>query len=473
MKKNDGANDNKRGRRLTRRAVMKASLALGAMASTGSLAAYAASPGSVPQNSPEKGKPVRMITWHDGFFFKDESLVFEILRVMAKALEHGSDIGESLSTAFRIKQKEGDQQALLQSWYEEWRKLGERIEKVGNECLAKGHKISARDAYLRASEYYRSADFYLHGNPKNPAILELWGRMESCFKMARKLSIPTFEAIQIPYEGTMLPGYFCPAGKKGKRAPTIIIHQGFDGTIQELYLGYGKDAVRRGYNCLMFEGPGHGSVIRKQGLPFRHDWEKVVTPVVDYALKRRDVDSKRIALIGVSMGGYLAPRAAAYEHRLAALVANEGILDNWSTAYDRLGMKREELMKLIQDKPEEFNTMCWEAAKASVTVYWGMTNGMWTFAAKSPAEFNLKQAKMTNADCAHLISCPTLVIDSDAEQFFGGQPKKLYDALKCPKTYTLFKTGEGSELHCQEGGRLLGNQVIFDWLDETLVGVKR
>jgi hypothetical protein len=60
---------------------------------------------------------------------------------------------------------------------------------------------------------------------------------------------------------------------------------------------------------------------------------------------------------------------------------------------------------------------------------------MWTFAAKSPAEFNLKQAKMTLADCAHLISCPTLVIDSDAEQFFGGQPKKLYDALKCPKTY--------------------------------------
>ena len=471
MKKNDGGSDHETGRRLTRRAVLKASVALGAVASTGTLAAHAASPGSVPQNKPKtekKGKPARPARWHDGFLFKDESLVFEMLRVMAKALEHGSDIGESLATASRIKQKEGDQQALLRAWYEEWRKLGERIEKIGDGCLAKGHKISARDAYLRAAEYYRSADFYLHDNPGNPAILQLWDRMDACFENARKLAIPSFESIQIPYEGTKLPGYFFPAGRKGKQAPTIIIHQGFDGTIQELCLGYGKDAVRRGYNCLVFEGPGHGSVIRKQGLPFRHDWEKVVTPVVDYALQRKDVDSKRIALIGISMGGYLAPRAAAYEHRLAALVANEGILDNWATAYDRLGMKREDLMKFIQDKPEEFNAMCWEAAKTSITVYWAVTNGMWTFAAKSPAEFNLKQAKMTNADCAHLISCPTLVIDSDAEQFFGGQPKKLYDALKCPKTYTVFKTGEGSELHCQEAGRLLGNQVIFDWLDETL-----
>src|SRR5664280_1567371 len=154
MKKNDGANDNERGRRLTRRAVLKATLALS---------------------------------------------------VMAKAFEHGSDIGESLSTAFLIKQKEGDQQALLQAWYEEWRKLGERIEKIGDECLAKGHKISARDAYLRASEYYRSADFYLHGNPKNPAIFQLWDIMDSCFENARKLSIPSFESIQISYEGTKLP----------------------------------------------------------------------------------------------------------------------------------------------------------------------------------------------------------------------------------------------------------------------------
>lgn len=409
-----------------------------------------------------------MVNWHDGFIFQDESLVFELIRVMAKAVEHGADIGESLATAHRIKQKEGDQKALLQAWYEEWRALGERIEKAGDVCLAKGHKVSARDAYFRASEYYRSADFYLHDNPQNPAILELWDKMASCFEKARMLATPSFEVVQIPYEGTMLPAYFCPAVNGGTPAPTILIHQGFDGTIQETYFLYGKDAVRRGYNCLIFEGPGQGSVIRKQGLPFRYDWEKAVTPVVDYVLTRSDVNPKRIALIGLSMGGYLAPRAAAYEHRLAALVANSGILDNWAQAYERIGMKREELIKFIQDKPDEFNAMCYEFTKSSITVHWGITHGMFTFAVKSPAELSLKQSKMTLADCAHLISCPTLVIDSDAEQFFGGQPRKLYDALTCPKTYMVFKSGEGSELHCQSGGQLLGNQQIFDWLDETI-----
>lgn len=414
----------------------------------------------------------RKANWHDKFIFEDESLVFELIRVMSKATEHGSDIGESLAAAFLIKQKEGDQQALLNAWYEVWREQGDRIEKIADECMANGHKVSARDAYFRASEYYRSADFYLHDNPANPAILQLWDKMFSCFEKARKLSIPSFELIQIPYEGTMLPGYFCQAGSGSKRAPTILIHQGFDGTIQELYLGYGKDAVRRGYNCLLFEGPGQGSVIRKQGLPFRYDWEKVVTPVVDYAIRRSDVDSKRIALIGLSMGGYLAPRAAAYEHRLAALVANEGILDNYATSYQRLGMKREELIKLVEEKPEEINAASYKAAKENITSFWGLTNGMWTFAAKSPAEFSRKQSKMTLADCAHLISCPTLVIDSDAEQFFGGQPKKLYDALQCPKTYLVFKTGEGSELHCQAGGQLLANQRIFDWIDKTFEVIK-
>ncbi|MDD4604107.1 MAG: alpha/beta hydrolase [Bacteroidales bacterium] len=423
------------------------------------------------KNNAGTSGPDRRANWHDGFIFEDESLIFELIRVLSKATEHGSDIGESLAAAFLIKQKEGDQQALLNAWYEVWRKQGERIEKIADECMANGHTISARDAYFRASEYYRSADFYLHDNPANPAILQLWDKMFFCFEKARKLSIPSFELIQIPYEGTMLPGYFCPAASGSKRAPTILIHQGFDGTIQELYLGYGKDAVRRGYNCLLFEGPGQGSVIRKQGLPFRYDWEKVVTPVVDYAINRGVVDAKRIALIGLSMGGYLAPRAAAYEHRLAALIANEGILDNYATTYQRLGMKREELMKLVQEKPEEINAVSYKAAKDNITSFWGLTNGMWTFAAKSPAEFSLKQSKMTLVDCAHLISCPTLVIDSDAEQFFNGQPKKLYEALQCPKTYLVFKTGEGGELHCQAGGQLLANQRIFDWLDKTLAAI--
>jgi hypothetical protein len=106
----------------------------------------------------------------------------------------------------------------------------------------------------------------------------------------------------------------------------------------------------------------------------------------------------------------------------------------------------------------------------NIQAYWRITHGMWTYQAKSPTEFALKQESYTLKDCVQQISCPTLVIDSEAEVAFKGQAKRLYDTLNCQKTYLEFKAGEGSELHCQIGGRLLANQKIFDWLDETMAG---
>jgi alpha-beta hydrolase superfamily lysophospholipase len=402
--------------------------------------------------------------------FPDQSFTFEFLRVMAKALEHGSDIGECLETALRIKEDGLDPQVLIANWYKKWLEIARRIHQAADDCLARGHRVSARDAYFRASEYYRSADFYLHENPGNPAILELSENMLLCFNKARELSTPVFEAIEIPYEGSTLPGYFCPADGGGP-APTLIIHQGFDGTAEETYFGYGRAVMARGYNCLLFEGPGQGSVIRKLGLPFRYDWEKVVTPVVDYALKKPEVDPKRIALMGLSMGGVLAPRAAAYEHRLAALIANAGIYDLFENHLRGLGLTRAEAIKMLTEKSEEYDQAVGEAMEKSVQVYWGITNGMWVFQAKTPSELQLKQEKFHVRDCAHLIKCPTLVIDSEAEQFFPGQARQLYHALTCPKTFLVFKAGEGSELHCQAGGHLLGNQQILDWLDETFTSL--
>jgi len=414
-----------------------------------------------------------MKSWYEGLIFKNQSFAFEFLRVLSKAVEHGADIGECLATAVRIGEKERDFKTGLQSWYDEWRATAERVHKIGDESFARGHKESACDAYLRASEYYRSADFYLHDNPKNPAILDLWDKMYSCFNKARELSVPTFDAITIPYEGTTLPGYFCPAYSDRRPAPTLIIHSGFDGTTEEIYFECGRDAVRRGYNCLAFEGPGQGSVIRKQGLPFRPDWEKVVTPVVDYAMKRPEVNSRQVALMGISMGGYMAPRAAAFEHRLAACIANEGIFDLFERNYSDFGLSRDEIKNFILQKREEFETTLRETMSKNIHVYWRITHGMWTFDAKTPAEFALKQENYTLKDCVHQISCPTLVIDSEAEQSFKGQAKRLFAALSCPKTFLEFKAGEGSELHCQIGGRLLGNQQIFDWLDETLAKAEK
>lgn len=92
--------------------------------------------------------------------------------------------------------------------------------------------------------------------------------------------------------------------------PTVIMHTGFDGTAEEMHVQGAAAGAERSYNVLVFDGPGQGGTIRHQGMLFRPDWENVVGPVIDFALTLPGVDSERLALWGLSMGGLLAPRAA-------------------------------------------------------------------------------------------------------------------------------------------------------------------
>ena len=232
--------------------------------------------------------------------FKDDSFAFEFVRNLGFVYYGGSDVGEMMATAGRIT--EGD----FESWFTEWDKLGRRILSRADASLGAGHLESAREAYLRASTYFRTAEFYLHGDPGDPRILSESRASQKAYAEGAKLSGPTWEPVQIPYEGTTLPGYFYKVDNSGKPRPTLIFFGGFDSSLEELFYFGVAPAVRRGYNCLTFDGPGQGAPIREQKLPFRYDWEAVVTPAVDYALTRPDVDGANLALMGMSIGGYFA-----------------------------------------------------------------------------------------------------------------------------------------------------------------------
>lgn len=282
------------------------------------------------------------------------------------------------------------------------------------------------------------------------------------------MNIP-LERLDIPYKDTTLPAIFYKPDRSSTPRATLIYQTGFDGTMEELYPG-ASAANRRGLNCLTFEGPGQGRVIREQGLPFRHDWEKVVTPVVDYVLSRADVDPERVALMGVSMGGYMAPRAAAFEYRLAACIANGGVFDFMGGRIPP-GMTRQQFQDYLESNLEEVNRGMEEMMKQNTEMRWAIANGMFTFKASSPADWMLKALRYELSGVADKIRCPTLVIDSEEDAFFKGQAKPLYDALTCPKTFMLFTRKEGAEDHCQVGTPLLSQQKIFDWLQEVFAGI--
>jgi dienelactone hydrolase len=219
---------------------------------------------------------------------------------------------------------------------------------------------------------------------------------------------------------------------------------------------------------LTFEGPGQGELIRKQKIPFRYDWEKVISPVMDYALTRfgDTIDPKRMALMGISMGGYLAARAAAFEHRLAACILYNGVYDG----YDALasGLPKSLLSVVENGNAEVVNTVMSILMDFDNNIKFNMKHGMWTTGVETPFELITKSKDYTIKDIAQNIKCPTLVLDAEKDDSFPGQPKKVFEALSCPKKYILFTAEEGAEEHCQCGASALSNQRIFDWLDETL-----
>jgi len=392
--------------------------------------------------------------------FNDTQFDFQTLRLLGSAASGDAEAGEVLSTAYRIR--EGD----FESWTGEWLRTAQRVHEIAERSRERDHKVSARQAYLRASNYYRAAEFYLHGDPGDPRIIDLSRRARACFEQALDLAPLAVERVAIPYRDTTLPGYFYRADEAETRAPTLIVHTGYDGTQEELR-AHALAATARGINCLTFEGPGQGAVIREQGLGFRPDWEAVVTPVVDLVLGLPAVDPARIALLGISFGGYLAPRAAAFEHRLAACIANGGVFDFMAPRLPG-GMSRQAAIDWVRSDPSGADKMMRTMMDASTDTRWGIQNGIFTFRAASPADYFLKALDYTLAGIAEKITCPTLVIDSAGDPWYPGQARQLYDTLTCDKTFQLFTAAEGAEDHCQVGSPLLSAQRMFDWLEETL-----
>jgi pimeloyl-ACP methyl ester carboxylesterase len=327
---------------------------------------------------------------------------------------------------------------------------------------------------MRANNYYRAAEFFLHGNPDDPRIDHAYNRARDCFHAAAALFDPPIEPVEIPYEGTVLHGYFYRAAGSGSDAsprPTMMMHSGFDGPCEELHWFGAAAGQERGYHVLTFDGPGHAAARRLDGLVFRPDWENVITPVLDWLLARPGVDPTRVGLLGLSMGGMLAPRAAAFEHRLAACVAMDGVYDLGLTVTQNMGGTRAEAEAVLcAASAPELDAMIEQLMATNPTIRWAATHGQYVMGVDSPRAFFASYLDYTLADgIAEQITCPTLVCDAEEDIFFDGQPKLLFEHLTCEKTLLDFTTAEGAGAHCQAGAQRLAFGRIYGWLDNVLV----
>lgn len=367
------------------------------------------------------------------FYFEDSFTDLAFLHTLTLHGFKGSEIGECYSAAAQI------QEADPQSWREAWNSLAEKVEEIARSAETRGHWVSAREAYLRAVTYYRNVAWGIRtSDPRYQAIIE---KSRTLFQRFAALSDPPIEVVEIPYEGTVLPGYFLRPDGSERRRPTIIIG---DNASEELYYWVAPPAIERGYNALLVDLPGIG-LNSFRGLLFRHDTEVPVKAVIDYLCSRNDVDPERIAAYGGGEGGgYIMTRAVAYEHRIAACVVDP-LVSNMEPIAPLF-------FKSVLPVSEGKETLA-SVAGTVIPLMWGLT---------SPEA--IKQMKVDTRD----ITCPTLCLnDSHDYPELLEQARSAIAHRANERTAQRIFVPEDGTSYRQLDNFGLKHRVMFDWLDEV------
>lgn len=396
--------------------------------------------------------------------FSDSECDFAFRRTLEYMNEKGAEIGECLNAARRIDTRDGE------SWIREWSELAERVETQGDLSLRMGHPISARESYLRACNYYRTAEYGTP--PDDPRFDELWQKSRTAFHKACPLFFPEIMIVEVPFDGVMLPGYFWQPDNSGKKRPTLFSVGGNDSSGEEVFFANGFAAVARGYNYFTFEFPGHrGAVHTNRGSIKRADYEVPFKAAFDVLASLPGVD-ERIALTGFSFGGYVSSRVAIHEDRVAALIPNSPIINSyavtmafWAGIMKKIPLKW--IAKLTEMKMKD------KPVLKAFKDFTDLTAGVYKTDMSMQEKFDHNIAFLRSMNIVadlEKITCPTLALVSDgdgellieqAHQFIAGISSTRKDLYK----FSLAE--DGSDEHCQLDNRTRSNQVTLDWLDEV------
>jgi pimeloyl-ACP methyl ester carboxylesterase len=388
--------------------------------------------------------------------FASPEIEYQLLRPLGAAQYGGASVGETMYVTNSVSETDPD------SWVARFVAMGDRTLALAVEARAHGHRVSACDHLLRASTYYRSAEYY--ADPLTNAR-EIGRKSQQAFADALSLMAHPAEALRIPYEDAWLPGYFMKPGDKAGRRKTVIMISGSDGTSEEIYFFMGVGALQRGYNVLLVDGPGQVGAFRfHPELHFRPDYEAPLGAAIDYAQGRPEVDSAKLALFGVSFGGYFVARTAACDRRVRAVISDSPLCNVGPVISALLG---DVAAKLGHDVAIADIAQLPDAVLSSYAKRPLMSHAI-RFGAASAAEFVDKANRFVlSADLLKNITCPSLVLGSSGEgEAFKAQCDFYVKAASGPVTRYEFTAEEGADAHCQMGNAQMLCARAYDWLDD-------
>lgn len=373
-----------------------------------------------------------------GRFFPNQTYHFQTLRLFSDIAYGGADTGEVLETIKVIR--EGD----AQGWFYAW-------EATANRVLAFAEKtkdrLSRGNALLRAHNYLRTAEFLLP--PSDPKIPENSERNVKTFYDGLDTLGVKYEIFRASYPGGGLRAAYYPGPKGTEKRPLIVVVNGFDGTLEEIYFHIVKAAYDRGYSVLTYEGPGQGEAITKQGLVFRPDWEIPNSAVLDSFLETHAKPTK-IVVLGMSMGGYLAPRAAAFDARIDGVAVNDVVYD----------------LKEFADRVYEVSINNPQALETP-DLKWLVEYGNLKTGTRGVKGFVDALQDYRLAPVAAQIKQDALLLAATEDHFTPlHQAEDFAKALTNAKSVTtvVFDRASGAGEHCHLGATTLWHAVFFDWM---------
>ena len=357
---------------------------------------------------------------------------FHVLRLVAEAQHGGGDIFE---IGRLCRNLEPDDRV---GWERGWLDLAEQTEARALEALRAGHQQTAMQNFFHANQYYRMSDVLLTAADmakKRQRFLQ----SQQNFRAAARLHSPPIDVIAVRCGNEEYDGYFChPADPKPDPWPAVFFIGGADAFAEEIFFS-GRQITSRGWALLLVDTPGRGSSHYLKGIPTRADYEVPAKACIDYLISRPEVDSERIALMGISMAGYYAPRVAAFEKRIKALVA-------WSGCYSIL---------------DDLYDFCVHLQPTVQRLLGGVSH--------EEARRRLKDFTMDGI--AQNINCPTLITHGADDTLMSvAGAKRLFDEIGVhDKTLKIYDHNDvAGRIHCSHDYWAENVPYMLDWLEERL-----
>jgi pimeloyl-ACP methyl ester carboxylesterase len=324
----------------------------------------------------------------------------------------------------------------------------------------RAEQAEAENRLSEAAFLYRAAEFFLLSADPDKSIaydkfLELYAKVDWKMDCRRE---------EVPYEGAYLPAYVMEP--EGQLLDTLVVHGGFDSFAQEL-IHQVTSCARHGFRVILFEGPGQGYPLKALGLKMTPDWHKPVGAVLDH------FGLEECSLLGISLGGCLATRAAAKEPRIKRVIADDALEDFFGCLASRLGPAKAKVMEHLLNWGARslVNRALVKASKAESVTAWAVDHGMHVSGASDPYDYFRWTRTMNTREISRQVKQDYLLMGAQddhlvpLEQFYS-QARTLCNVRSL--TCRLFTKAENASSHCHIGNQGLAQNVMLGWLKATL-----